>query len=435
MTLIAPKVEVFFDLSAVGGTYFTLDDATKGKLDDTTYVLGGATPVDISSYVYGYTIDRGRDRELDQINAGVATVRLRNYDGEFVPDGFADVYMRDDSGDILYDDLGSPLTITRLFGIGNVTVGKRCRISLEDIVIFDGNIDDWNFTYSPSGFVDAEFTVVDALANLAAMDFDAWTATASQTAGTRLTSILNRPEVAYSSNRDLDTGVSTLQGDSVTWGSNVLNYAQLAVSSDLGRLFASRQGVLTFKDRHSLVNPTVKAAFTDDATGIPYSAIKPAFGSELLYNRVGVDREGGTLQTVENAASIAKYRIRALSIGGLLLDSDAQSLVMAQWLSGIYAEPQARIGGLSIIVDDLTSTQRSAVLALDMADVVSVLWTPTGHTAVSSATSYVVEGVHHERPYDAPHVVDLSLSPVSQAEAFVLDDTTLGVLDSGVLAF
>ena len=434
-TLVTPKVEVFFDLSEVnGGGFLTLDDAVRGQLDDVNYVLSGDLSTDVTAYVHDFTITRGRSRELDEINAGTATVKLRNYSGDFVPDGFLDRYLRDEFGVVLTDGFGESLTITRVFGFDNVTVGKRCRISADGAVLFDGNIDDWNFTYNASGFVDCDFVGVDALANLAAMDFDEWTTTGPQTAGPRLTAILDRPEVAYSSNRDIATGVSTLASDLVTWGSNVLNYAQLVVRSDLGRLFASRTGVLTFKDRHALVNPTVKAAFADDGTGIAFSGIEPGFGSELLYNRVGVDREGGVLQTVNNVASQVKYRIRSLSLGGLLLNSDDQSLSMAEWLSGIYGEPQARIAGLTVIVDSLTTSQRTAVLSLDVADVVSVLWTAVG-TSGSGASTYVVEGVSHSHPHDGLHTMNLRLSPVSQGEAFILDDTVLGVLDSGVLAF
>ena len=45
------KVELFIETTS--GDYFTLDDATKGKLDDTTYKLGGGpgrfgAPIDIT---------------------------------------------------------------------------------------------------------------------------------------------------------------------------------------------------------------------------------------------------------------------------------------------------------------------------------------------------------------------------------------------------
>jgi hypothetical protein len=419
VTLIVPKVEVYFDLSASGtGDFLTLDDPVKGKLDDATYVLAGVIAVDITAYCHDIQINRGRSRQLDEINAGVATVAIRNYSGEFTPDGFID-----------------PDTASRLFGFGNITVGRKVEISAEGQTLFVGNIDDWNYSYSNNGTVQASFIAVDALANLAAMDFNAWTTTAGQTAGPRLAAVLDRPEVDYGSNRDLGTGISTLQADAVSYGSNVLTYAQLVAKSDLGRLFANRQGVLVFRDRHSLVNPTARVAFADDGTGAGFHGIRPAFGSELLVNRVGVDREGGTLQTVNNLASQAKYRIRAQSTTGLLMDSDSQSLDMATFIASVFSEPQAYIDGLTVYVDGLSESLRADVLSLDLADVVSVLWTPTGADTSPAAINYVIESVGHSTGFGAVHVVELGLSPIAQAEVLVLDDTILGLLDSGVLAF
>ena len=75
------------------------------------------------------------------------------------------------------------------------------------------------------------------------------------------------------------------------------------------------------------------------------------------------------------------------------------------------------------------------MLSLDLADVVSVLWTPTGADTSPAAINYVIESVGHSTGFGAVHVVQLGLSPIAQAEVLVLDDTILGLLDSGVLAF
>jgi len=413
MTTVTPTVEVFFDQLGTGGDFLTLDDPVKGELDEATYPLFNAQPVDITSSAYSISINRGRMRELDEIVAGTCAVRLRNYDGTFLP---ADL-------DSLADYAADAIP------------GKRVRVSVDSVPIFDGVIDDWDYEFAQDGRVDAGFVAVDALASLARMDFDEWTTTGPQTAGPRLGAILDRSEVRYPYNRDIDDGTTELQSDLVTWGSNVLNYAQLVAKSELGRLFASANGVLTFRERLALVDSASMATFSDDGTGIGFSGVAVTNSSELLYNRVGVDREGGTLQTSENLASQAKYGVRTLSLPGLLLDSDAQSALMADFLANIYAEPQTRIAGLTVYLDGLTDTERAQVVDLDLADVVSVTWTPRGADGGPVTQLSVVEGVSHEVTYDQLHAVTLRLSPLLQTEVIVLDDVALGILDIGVLAY
>jgi hypothetical protein len=265
------------------------------------------------------------------------------------------------------------------------------------------------------------------------MEFDAWTATASQTAGPRITAALDRPEVAFTANRSIDTGVSVLQGDSVSWGSNVLNYLQLVTRSDLGRFYASRTGVVTFRDRLDPLNVGIAVTFADDGTGVPFQGIAMSYGSELLYNRVGIDREGGTLQTVSDAASQALYGASSLSETGLLLNSDTQSLDMANYLLGIYASPELRVAELVVELSPLTSAQQSSVLGLDIGSVISVTWTPNS-VAPSLSRSCIVEGIAHDITPDS-HTVTLSLGDADRRSFLQLDDAVFGRLDSNVLAF
>ena len=154
----------------------------------------------------------------------------------------------------------------------------------------------------------------------------------------------------------------------------------------------------------------------------------------LLSNRVSVEPVGGTIQIAENSSSIDRYGLRQLSLSGILLDSDAQAADMAGFLSNIYCEPQTRIASLVVYLNGLSATDRAQVLALDLASVVSVAWTPTGASSQTVQLS-VVEGVSHQTGVNSLHTVSLSLSPVAQSEVFVLDSDTLGVLNSGVLAY
>ena len=412
MTHVAEQVEIYFDLTAVGGDFFTLDDATKGELDGATYTLAGAVATDVSAYVMGYSLNRGRSRELDEIQAGAMTIRLNNYDGRFLPDAFTGT-------------VGPYGT--------NIGPGKRVTVSAAGQAIFDGIIQGWDLSYDSDTSVNVNIMAVDALAQLGRRSFNEWTAVAGQTAGPRLTAILNRSEVAWTPNRVIDAGVSTLQGDLVTHGSNVLNYCQLVVKSDLGRLFASRAGTLTFRDRHALVDASPTLTFDDAGAGIAFISADLEYGDTLLYTDVSVDREGGTAQTVTDDDARDLYGIRRLDVGGLLLDSDDQSLDQASWLNGIYSTPQPRINSLTVDLGSLPTADQAAVCSLDLASVVSVSWTPRGGTAI--VANYVVEGLAHSADARGSHEVSVQLSPISGGESLILDGNILGILDSGVLAY
>jgi hypothetical protein len=408
----AITVEVFFDLSATGGaSVFTLDDTTKGELDNITYTLAGDTATDVSAYATeSLSISRGRQSPLFTTNpAGRWAVRFNNEDRRFDP---------------LY--ASSPYN-------GNIVPGKRCRVLAAGVVIADGNIEDWNLDYQLSGRSVATAECADGLAQLAAAELSAFTATASQTAGTRIAAVLNRNEVAWPPNRDLDTGVTVLQGDSVAANTNVLQYLQLVADSDLGAIYAARDGVFTFRDRHNLIASDIAATFADDGTGIPYQGISLQYGTELLYNRVVITRASGAAQTAQDTTSQGDYRVRTLSVDGLLMSTNAVALEMAEYLVSIYAEPRIRFDELEVQLAGLSAAEQGHVLSLDLQSVVEITYTPNG-VGGAITRECVVEGIQHDIT-PASHLVRLSLSDAEGRFALILDDSVRGVLDNNVLAF
>ena len=83
---MATRVQIAFDLSANGvGSYFTLDDPTKGVLDNATYTLAGDVLVDVTSSVRALSIKRGRSRQLDRFVAGSSNLVIDNRNRYFDP--------------------------------------------------------------------------------------------------------------------------------------------------------------------------------------------------------------------------------------------------------------------------------------------------------------------------------------------------------------
>lgn len=432
-------VTAYFDLDPTGGPFFTLDDTTKGVLDNVTYLLGGPVGSDITPFVQGVTIRRGRDRQLDEITAGVATVQVLNVHREFDPDVTTGEVESSDGEAIITSDGEFILSSdgeSGAFG-GQIAPGKRLTIAALGITRFDGLIDDWSFAYEVGGMSTAQIEVVDALGTLGAREFDAWTATDGQTSGPRLEDVLDRPEVGFpTGQRNLDTGTSTLQGDNVSWGSNVLNYMQLVTKSDLGQLFASRVNTVTFYGRHHTFTGIGAPIFADDGSGIGFHGVTRARGTELLFNRIGVDREGGVQQTVTDASSVDQYGTESLTLSGLLLRDDDQSLAMAAYLVGLYSDPQTRISSITVKVHGLPMADQLTVLALDIGDVVRVVYTPN-REGEPLDTFCLIEGVSETIGLGLyTHEITFSLSRLADGFAgtpFVLDSTEFGVLDQNVL--
>ena len=122
------KVEIGFDLSDTGtGPFFRLDDAVQGVLDNVEFTLGGALFYDVTNLVQSVAIQRGKNRQLDQYDQGLANVvfnnNLRTFDPEY--------------------------TLSPYFG--QIIPKRQIRISSGGVVQFFGLIDDWNLLYAPNG--------------------------------------------------------------------------------------------------------------------------------------------------------------------------------------------------------------------------------------------------------------------------------------------
>jgi hypothetical protein len=411
MSAPTPTVTAYFDLVGTFDDWFVLNDDVRGELDNTTYLLAGNLATDVTGYVSYISITRGRSRALDEFQPGTASIVFRNEGRTFDP--------------------------TYEFGpfAGVIKPGKRVTITAGDVTIYDGKIRDWNYAYEVGGLSTATAECVDALGQLGAIEFDEWTTT-SQLPGARILAVLGRSEVAFGSNYDIDDGVETLQASNISWGTNVLNNLQVVARSDHGRLFASREGLLTYRDRLAVDGSDFSVTFTDDGGDVPFTGVALEYGSEFLYNRVGVDREGGTLQTVEDADSIAEFGVSTLSLSGLLLNTDAQSLALAEYLLGIYKQPELRVSEVTVALHDdaISDELKQDVLALDIGDVVRVWYTP--NKVADPLVRYgFVEGLRHDLS-PAQHTVTVSLSDADQRSFFILDDDIFGELDGvGSLAF
>ena len=402
MSVPVTKVYIGFNLAAAGSNLFILDDTTQGLLDS-TYVLGGDVLTDVTQYVASVSIDRGKSRELDRYTAGHASISLHNESRIFDPYNTASIY---------YTQIvpRKPIVIE--------TNGER---------VFTGFIDDWDLTYDISGKSFANVSAVDGFLRLSAAEMDTFTNTV-QLSSARINTILNRPEVAWPvANRNLDTGIATLQADVVTENANALQYLQLVESTENGKLFIDRSGQVTFKNRIPVPSLNDIAVFADDSTAdsIQYTNIDVIYGSENLYNRVSITRANGTAQTVDSVTSQDAYGVASLSLDGLLFNSDADSLELANYLINLYELPELRLNSLTVNLHDKTSAQVQKLTTLEIADAAQIIFTP--NQIGSAIEQYaVVTGVNHDIGIDR-HTITYFFSSIFYV-ALILDDPIYGRL-------
>jgi len=406
MALPTKTVEIGFDLSSGGGPFFTLHDPVAGLLDNTNFTLGGTLFYDVTSYVVSIDSTRGRSRELDRYNAGTLEVLFDNSTRVFDP-----------------LNLSSPYA-------GQIVPHREIRVKSNGSAVFYGLIDDWNLNYNPGGNNTAAAIASDGFTLFAQQTLSAHTAI-PQLTGARINAVLSRPEVNWdATNRNIDTGTINLQGDVVDEGVGALTYLQLVETTESGNLFIDKTGLMTFQD--SLTGPSSAGlvTLTDDGTGIPFSNVAVVYGSELLYNRVVITRDGGSPQTAEDTDSQIAYGISSLNMDGLLFNSDADALALADSLLGTYSEPEYRFDSITVQMSELSTAQQNSLLALELTDQVLIKFTP--NNIGSQIVKYgQITGIDH-RVGIFVHEVTFRFRTLEYAE-FVLDDVVFGLLDTGRL--
>jgi hypothetical protein len=395
------KVEIEVDPSAGLQPFFTLDDPVTGELDG-SFGLGGLSFAEISEYVQGVSISRGKGNLLDGYDAGNASVTLVNTER-------------------IFDPLSSSPFSQQLLP------RRGIRIYSGGTPIFFGIVEDWALDYDKSGDNKARAVASDKFLLLANQELDEYTNTV-QKSGDRIVTVLNKAEVQWpAAEKDIVTGQVELLADLVEDNTNVLNYLQKVSESESGSLFISADGKLTFKDRLEGPSSTDLLVLADDGTGAPFQELSVIIGGEFLYNRVIVESITGFPQLVEDTTSQGFFGISNLSKTDLLMNSDTDALILATELLNKYRNPGYRFDSVSTNLNALTEAQRAEVLAKEMTDVIQIIFTPNGIGSPIEKYGQII-GIEHEISVEGSHVITYRLDTLDFAP-FVLDDAVFGVLD------
>ena len=410
------RVRIAFDLAAGGvGDFFTLDDPVKGELDNAPFGLSGDILEDVTDEVRSISLRRGRSRELERFQAGAATVALDNSQRKYDPAA------------------GTAITP---FG-ASMRPRKAIQITTAGQAVFAGVVEDWNLDYRLEGDHIASVKSTDGFVFLANQEITPHTATAQST-GARIQAILDRSEIDWpAGRRDIDNGVATLQADAIggtaadATGVNALQYLQRVDEAEQGALFIAADGQLTFRSRSAL-QVLSETIFADNGTGIPFTDINAAYGSEELRNRITIARLDGGTATAIGTASIDEYGAIDFEIRDSLLADDTQAQSLADIILARFQEPLLRIDGIEVVLNAITSAQVAEVLSLELGALVQVIYTPSG---IGDTIDQFVQVDSIEHSIDVfQHRVKLSFSQ-GEAPALVLDSALFGILDTNTLGF
>lgn len=424
------------------------------------FIYFGGVETDVTGRTFGVTIRRGRSRELDTFTSGQATITLRNEDRAFDPLHQASPYY------------------------GELRPRIRVRVTSGELSLFDGFVEDWNYTYDQGNQSVAVVTCIDGLALLSQTALESFTNT-QDTPAERIERIIGRDEVQYAGGVNLDPGLAILQPDTVTDNTNTLGYLQQVADTDLGRLFVDGNGDLRYRDRTSGVVelPRVIFANTDDeyvqqlallstatlwfdastpepvrldsdgiaqtilqdavlwfdasdpsyvAPVIGFNGVEIEYGSEFLFNRVTVERNGGSTFRVIDTASQGRYGLRTLTQTGLLFLTDDETEQYGLYLLGLYREPNVRVASHSIALHGVSDLHRRYLQRLEIGDVVRTIWTPNNVGNAIDVDS-IIEGIEHTVTA-ATHTVRFQLTPFSR-DGFILDDDNRGILDTSIVRY
>lgn len=393
---------------------------------NSTYLLDGTTSyADVTDGTLNIAVRRGRKDQGDQFSAGTMTFTLNDTlaDGIFNPFDTSSPY---------YD---ANANVPGLAPMRRVRLGRYNASNVLEY-LFKGYVVNYDYNFALGGLNTVSVYCADDFYLLAQTYMDEYNVT-TETSGQRIESVLNLPEVDYPTGptaRNISTGTVNLGHDStytVPAGTNVLAYLnQINGTAEFGRLFVSRDGVLTFQDRIGATLSGSVADFKDTGTGVKYDNVGITFEADSVVNRAYVQNLGGSNATATDTASIATYFIQTESITNSLLETSGSQLSAAATYL-LNGEPEARYTDVGTKFAMLTSAQRDTVATIDIGDTITIektFTTGTGTTSLGQELS--VEGIEHLIDFNTGHRMNLFTAPTTIVYELILDDATYGVLDA-----
>jgi len=328
----------------------------------------------VTSDLRSITIKRGRQHELNRMEAGIADLELNNRHGDYWPNNTGGSYYP------------------------NVLPNKRINIyavySAVTYHLFTGFIEDWNPAWIDQKgglFPIVQPQCTDLAANIARYELN-HAGYAQELSGIRVGNVLDHfgwPAGA----RDLDAGQSLMIASGALESVNAWEHLGTVQKSEHGIIYIAGDGDVQLEDRHHRLKGahlTSQATFGDDTGEKPYHGLNPRYGASQIYNDVRMKREGGIQQLASDGASQTAYGKRSHSETGLLVPTDAEAKDQADFLLTRYKDPFFRTRSLRIVPESHPADLWPQVLGREISDRITLR-----RNEADLDEDYYIEGVRH----------------------------------------
>lgn len=401
---------------------------------------------DISDRVLSVSTQRGRQHELDTVQAGTCTIRFDNGDRALDP-----TYTHSP-----YHPYVLPMRKVRVSAVWSTVT----------YYLFTGYVERWPISWEAPNWGSVTITAIDDLATLAqaniagvfpeeksgariarVLSAAGWPDSTPVSGGywTLGTSALGTTTIlSYTTPETvIDTGQTTVAAVTIDEGSNTsaLSHIQEVVAAERGMFFIDGQGRAVFQDRTSRYGAASAVTFTDDlatlsASRLKYQELAPDFSIEQVKNEVIVTRTGGIPQTATDVPSITHFRRRTMALD-LALTTDTEALARAQFELSLRKDPRLEFTNLSVKPQAQDAAWPFA-LGLELSNMVTVERTPDSVDAITVETidrDTFIEAVEHAAS-PSEWKTSYQLSPADLfTQFFILGTAELDSEASAVLAY
>ena len=418
--MASPTVNCIINFSS-GASFGQACIIGSGVLGVNVLADSATVTADVSSQVQAVSIQRGRNANADQFQAGTASVRIADINGDFNP-----------------ENLSSPYT-GLLAPLRKITITATDNNTNLVYPLFAGYLTSYQFTQSQV-VGEVSYTTLTASDGFRLLNMGTVSTvtggTAGQLSGARCTAILN--QIAWpTSMRDIDTGQTTLQVDPGT-SRTALNALQTVETSEYGALYMDASGNVVFQDR-ALTSSSIGSAstsFADDGSGIQYQNVRWVLDDSLVYNKASITATGLATQTATNQTSIDKYFLHSYAKSDLLMQTTGEALNYALAYVASRQETAVRCDAVTLL--DLNTVGYDAgvvaALELDYFDTITVKSTQPNSVGTSSLNKTLqIFGVAYNITPTRWATTFVTLEPI--LDSFLIGNVNYGQLGINVLSY
>ena len=329
----------------------------------------------VTSDLRWMNINRGRQHELNRIQAAVADLELNNRHSNYWPNNAGGSYYP------------------------NVLPNKRIQLyAVYDAVtyyLYTGFIGDWNPRWLDQKgglFAVVQPQCADLLANIARYDLNS-AGYPEETSHERIDNVLD--DFGWLGGRDFDVGQSDIQASGALADVNAWQHLVTVQKSELGIIYIAGDGDVQFEDRHHRLKGShlvSQATFGEDGgSEKPYQGLKPRYGASQIYNDVRITRNGGTQQAAADSTSQDDYGKRSYSETGLMMTTDGEALDQASFILKTYKDPTLRARSLRIFPQSNPDVLFPQVLGREISDRITLR-----NNEADVDEDYFIEGIEHK---------------------------------------